>query len=127
MDKVQTTAATIDEYIAGFPPDVQEILQQVRMTIREAAPNAAEAIKYQIPTFVFNGNLVSFAGYAKHVGLYPVPLDVDGFKEELTPYRSGKATAQFPLDKPIPYDLVSRIVRFRVQESLAKAEARKQK
>lgn len=125
MDSAPFTPATIDEYIAGFPPNVQEMLQKVRTTIREAAPDATEAIKYQIPTFVFHGNLVSFAGYAKHIGLYPVPSDVDGFREDLAPYASGKATAKFPLNKPIPYDLISRIVRFRVEESLAKATAKK--
>ena len=125
MDNKQATPATIDEYSAGFPPDVQEILQKVRMTIQEAAPDATEAIKYQIPTFVFHGNLVSFAGYAKHIGLYPVPMDVDGFREDLAPYTSGKATAKFPLNNPIPYDLISRIVRFHVEESLTKAAAKK--
>ena len=88
-------------------------------------PTATEAIKYQIPTFVFHGNLVSFAGYAKHIGLYPVPMDVDGFREDLAPYTSGKATAKFPLNNPIPYDLISRIVRFHVEESLTKAAAKK--
>ena len=125
MDEVKSTPTTIDEYIAGFPPNMQEILQKVRMTIREAAPDATEAIKYQIPTYVFHGNMVSFAGYAKHIGLYPVPLDVDGFKEDLAPYASGKSTAKFPLNKPIPYDLINRVVAFHVEQRQIKAAAKK--
>ena len=118
---------TIDEYIAGFPPDVQALLEQIRATIKHAAPDAQEAIKYQIPTFVLHGNLVSFAGYKNHIGFYPVPTGMEAFKEELAPYVAGKGTARFLLDQPIPFDLIGRIVQFRVQENLDKAAAKRKK
>lgn len=123
----QTAPETIDAYIAAFPNDVQAILQQVRMTIHEAAPEAVEAIKYQIPTYVLNGNLVSFAGYKTHIGMYPVPGGDEAFKAEVAAYVAGKGTLQFPLDKPIPYELISRSVKFRVEETLANAEAKKKR
>jgi uncharacterized protein YdhG (YjbR/CyaY superfamily) len=123
----QTTAKTIDEYIAGFPPDVQEILQKVRATIRKAAPEAEEAIKYGIPTFTLKGNLVHFGAYKKHIGFYPAPTGLEEFKEELSAYEGSKGTVRFPLDKPIPFDLISKIVEFRVMESLARAEAKGKK
>lgn len=110
----------IDEYIEGFPKDVQKILEKIRMTIRKAAPAAEETIKYQIPTFTMKGNLVHFAAYKKHVGFYPAPKGIEKFKKEVSMYESGKGTLQFPLDKPIPYDLITRIVKFRVQEQLKK-------
>lgn len=122
-----TVPATIDEYIAGFPPDVQEILQQIRLTIRQAAPDAQETINYQMPTFTFHGNLVHFAAFKNHIGFYPVPSGIEAFREELAPYIAGKGSARFPLDQPIPYDLVSRIVAFRVQENLEKAQAKKKR
>jgi uncharacterized protein YdhG (YjbR/CyaY superfamily) len=106
----------IDEYIAAFPKDVQEILQKIRMTIRKAAPDAQEAIKYQIPTFTLNGNLVHFAAYKNHIGFYPAPTAIEKFKKELSIYGSGKGTLKFPLDKPIPFDLITKIVKFRVKE-----------
>lgn len=118
---------TIDEYIAGFPPEIQEILEKIRMTIRKAAPGAEEAMKYQMPTFTLKGNLVYFAAYKKHIGFYPVPRGHEEFKDELAAYESGKGTAQFPLGKPIPYDLIRRIVKFRVKENLKKAEAKEKK
>lgn len=118
---------TIDEYIAGFPPDVQALLEQIRATIKHAAPDAQEAIKYQIPTFVLHGNLVSFAGYKNHIGFYPVPTGMEAFKDELAPYVAGKGTARFPLDQPIPFDLISRITAFRVQENLDKVAAKRKK
>lgn len=110
----------IDEYIAGFPNDVQEILEKIRMTIRKAAPAAEETIKYQIPTFTMKGNLVHFAAYKKHIGFYPAPTGIEKFKKEVSKYGSGKGTLQFPLDKRIPYDLISKIVKFRVKEQLKK-------
>ncbi len=119
------TPQTIDEYIAGFPKDVQEKLQQVRRTIREAAPDAQEKISYKMPTFTLKGNLVYFAAFKNHLGFYPIPSGIEEFKEELSAYQQGKGSVQFPLDKPIPYDLISRIVKFRVKENLAKAEAKK--
>jgi uncharacterized protein YdhG (YjbR/CyaY superfamily) len=110
----------IDEYIAGFPEDVQEILQKIRMTIRKAAPEAEETIKYRMPTFTLNGNLVHFAAFKHHIGLYPVPRAIETFKEELSSYKGAKGSVQFPLDEPIPYDLISRIVEFRVANNLEK-------
>jgi uncharacterized protein YdhG (YjbR/CyaY superfamily) len=115
---------TIDEYIAGFPPDVQQILQKIRLTIHEAAPEAQEKISYQMPTFYLKGNLVHFAAFAKHIGFYPVPTGIEAFKDELSVYKQGKGSVQFPIDQPIPYDLIRRIVNFRVQENLAKAETK---
>lgn len=115
-----TTAAipkTIDEYIAGFPPEVQKILKQVRLTIHKAAPEATEAIKYRMPTFVLNGNLVHFAAFKNHIGFYPAPQGIEEFKDELAAYKGGKGSVQLPLNKPMPLDLISRIVRFRVRES----------
>lgn len=120
-----TTPKTIDEYIMGFPPPVQDILRKIRLTIREAAPEAAESIKYQIPTFTLKGNLVSFAAYKKHIGLYPVPAGTEEFQNELAVYRAAKSTARFPLNQPIPYDLISTFVKFRVTEQLARMAAKK--
>jgi uncharacterized protein YdhG (YjbR/CyaY superfamily) len=105
---------------------VQKILEKIRATIREAAPQAKETISYGIPTFTLNGRyFVYFAGYKKHISLYPAPRGDVKFKDELSAYKGGKGTLQFPLDQPIPYDLIRRIVDFRIQESLAKAEAEK--
>ena len=111
----------MDEYIAGFPDDVQEILEKIRAAIREAAPDAEETIKYQIPTFTLNGNLVSFAAYKKHIGLYPVPAGNEKFRKELAAYRAAKSSVRFPLDQPIPFDLIGKLVKFRVKENLAGA------
>lgn len=103
----------IDEYIAGFPRDVQKILQMIRDTIKKAAPDATEAISYQIPTFKLDGkNFIHFAGFKKHIGLYPAPREADGFKNELETYKGGKGTIQFPLDLAIPYELITRIAKF---------------
>ena len=124
MEK-QSTLTTIDEYISSFPADVQAILQKVRETIRTSAPQAEEAISYQMPTFKLNGNLVHFAAFKNHIGFYPVPSGIEKFKKELSAYLSGKGSVQFPLDKPIPYDLISKIVKFRVKENLEKAKAKK--
>ena len=118
---------TIEEYIAGFPDDVQEILQEIRMTIRKAAPDAEEAIKYQIPTFTLKGNLVHFAAFKEHIGFYPTPTGIEKLKMELSAYEGAKGSVQFPLDEPIPFDLIRRIVEFRVQENLERAEARQKK
>ncbi len=123
----QTSPTTIDEYIAGFAPDVQEILQQIRQTIHEAAPDAQETISYQMPTFALHGNLVHFAAFSKHIGFYPVPSGIEAFQEELAVYKQGKGSVQFPLSQPMPYDLIRRIVLFRAQENLAKAAAKGKK
>lgn len=113
-------AKDIDEYIADFPPDVQLMLQKVRTVIRKAAPHAEEAIKYQMPTFVQNGNLIHFAGYKNHIGLYPGSKPVEEFKDELSRYETSKGTVRFPLDKPIPVSLISKITKFCVKRNLAK-------
>ena len=123
----QTAPKTLDEYIAGFPHGVQEILEKIRMTIRKAAPDAEETIKYQMPTFTLKGNLVHFAAFQKHIGFYPVPTGIEEFKNELSVYEGGKGSVKFPLDKPIPFDLISRIVKFRVKENLERAEAKGKK
>jgi uncharacterized protein YdhG (YjbR/CyaY superfamily) len=122
-----TTPQTIDAYIAGFPPDVQAILEKVRATIRKAAPDAEETIKYRMPTFTLKGNLVHFAGFQRHIGFYPVPTGIEAFKKELSVYVQGRGSVQFPLDKPIPYSLITRIVKFRVKENSAKAKAKGKK
>ena len=111
---------TIDEYIRTFPEDVQNILKKMRTTIREAAPGAQEAISYQIPTFQLNGNLVHFAAFKNHIGFYPTSSGIEAFNDELSPYKSAKGSVQFPIDKPVPYHLVKKIVLFRVQENLRK-------
>ena len=118
---------TIDDYIAGFPEDIQVLLEKIRLTIKEVAPEAEEAISYQMPTFKLKGNLVHFAAYAKHIGLYPTPTGIGQFKEELSAYESGKGSIKFPLDEPIPFELISKIVAFRVKENLAKAAAKGKK
>jgi uncharacterized protein YdhG (YjbR/CyaY superfamily) len=123
----QTAPKTIDEYIAGFPHDVQEILEKIRMTIRKAAPDAEEAIKYQMPTFTLKGNLVHFAAFKKHIGFYPTPTGIEKFKNELSVYEGAKGSVEFPLDKPIPFDLIGEIVKFRVRENLDRAEAKQKK
>jgi uncharacterized protein YdhG (YjbR/CyaY superfamily) len=116
------TANSIDEYVAGFPPETQKVLQELRALIKELAPDATETISYAIPTFDLNGrHLVHFAGYARHIGFYPVPSALEAFKEELKPYKTGKGSAQFPLARPLPTDLIRRIVAFRIAENVSKA------
>lgn len=117
--------ATIDEYIATFPKDIQLILEKIRTTIHKAAPQAEEAISYQMPTFKLNGNLVHFAAYKNHIGFYPVPSGIEKFKKELSACKGAKGSVQFPLDRPIPYALISKMVRFRVKENLEKAKAKR--
>jgi uncharacterized protein YdhG (YjbR/CyaY superfamily) len=123
----RTTPKNIDEYIAGFPGNVQGILKKVRVTIRRAAPEAEEAIKYRMPTFTLNGNLIHFAAFKNHIGLYPTPSGTKQFKKELSIYEGGKGSIRFPLDKPIPFHLITKIVKFRVGENLERAEAKKKK
>ena len=126
MTTKQTTPKDIDEYIARYPEDIQEILEKIRMTIREAAPEADERVSYQIPTFALEGNLVHFAAYKNHIGFYPTPSGIEEFEEELSFYVGGKGSVKFPLDKPIPYDLITKIVRFRVKENLQRVETKLQ-
>jgi uncharacterized protein YdhG (YjbR/CyaY superfamily) len=121
MKTTRKPPKNIDEYIAGFPHDVQEILKQIRTTIRKVAPDAEEAIKYQIPTFVLNGNLVHFAAFKNHVGFYPTPSGIEAFKEELARYEGAKGSVQFPIDKPMPLGLIEKLVKFRVKETEAKS------
>jgi uncharacterized protein YdhG (YjbR/CyaY superfamily) len=111
---------TINEYIQTFPVEIQIILGKLRQTIRKAAPEALEAISYQMPAFKLNGNMVYFAAFKKHIGFFPTPSGVEAFKKELASYVTSKGTIQFPLNKPIPYDLVEKIVLFRVKEQLAR-------
>nr|MDO8110733.1 DUF1801 domain-containing protein [Candidatus Sigynarchaeota archaeon] len=113
---------TVDAYIASFPKDVQVLLERMRQVIREAAPEAEETISYQMPTLKLNGNLVHFAAFKHHIGLYPTPSGTEAFKKELAQYESGKGSIKFSMDKPIPFDLVKRIVEFRVKENLEKTK-----
>jgi len=118
---------TIDEYIADFAPDIQEILEKIRLIIREAAPDAEETVKYRMPTFTLKGNLVHFAAFKKHIGFYPTPTGTEKFSNEISVFQGAKGSIRFPLDKPIPYDLIRRIVGFRVKENLDKAAAKRKK
>ena len=127
MEKNQKAPRTIDEYIAGFPQEVQEILEKVRTAIQQAAPGAEETIKYQIPTFILQGNLVHFGAFKTHIGFYPTPSGIEQFRDELSRYELAKGTVQFALDKPIPFDLISRIVQFRVRENLERAQSKRKK
>jgi uncharacterized protein YdhG (YjbR/CyaY superfamily) len=113
-------ANNIDEYIADFPHDARAAMEKVRTAIRKAAPRAEEAIKYQIPTFVLNGNLIHFGGYKNHIGLYPGSKAIEEFKDELSKFQTSKGTVQLPLDKPMPVGLINKITKFCVQRNLAK-------
>jgi uncharacterized protein YdhG (YjbR/CyaY superfamily) len=123
--KDKITFTNIDEYIATFPDEVQERLQSIRTAIQKAAPEATEAISYQMPTFKLNGNLVHFAAFKHHIGFYSTPSGHSEFKEDLSRYKGGKGSVQFPITDPLPLDLISRIVAFRVQENLVKAANKK--
>ncbi|MEJ0106431.1 MAG: DUF1801 domain-containing protein [Bacteroidota bacterium] len=118
-------AATIDEYIAGYPKNVQKLLEEVRTTIKKAAPEAEEAIKYGIPTFILNGNLVHFGGFKNHIGFYPAPSGIEEFKKELSKYAGAKGSVQFPIDKPLPLSLITKIVKFRTKKNLEKVKVKK--
>ena len=118
MNATKKRFETIDEYIEAFPKDVQSILEKMRQTIRRATPEAEEAISYQIPGFKLNGNLVWFAAFKNHIGFYLMKTGIQAFKKELSAYKGAKGSVQFPLDKPIPYDLVKKIVMFRRRENL---------
>jgi uncharacterized protein YdhG (YjbR/CyaY superfamily) len=111
---------TIDEYIATFPKNIQSILEEMRQAIKASAPQAEEAISYQMPTFKLNGNLVYFAAWKNHIGFYPTSSATEAFKEELSDYEVTKGTVKFPINKPIPFDLVKKMVRYRVKENLDK-------
>ena len=121
-----TQTTTINEYIAGFPESTQRILEELRATIKKAAPTAQESINYGIPTFTLNGNLVHFGGFKNHIGFYPAPSGIEAFKKELSIYDGAKGSIKFPIDKPLPLGLITKIVKFRVKENVEKA-AKKQK
>lgn len=118
---------TIDDYIAGFPAEIQTLLQKVRATVRKAAPGAEETISYRIPTFRLEGNLVHFAAFKNHIGFYPTASGIKNFKKELAAYKTAKGSVQFPVERPIPYGVITRIVKFRVKENRARAALKRQK
>lgn len=123
----ESVITSIDQYIAQFPVDVQDVLQKIRSIIKQKAPDATEAISYQMPTFKLNGNLIHFAAYKNHIGLYPTPSGMVAFEEKTAMYKQGKGSIQFPLKQAIPYDLIAEIVEFRMAESIAKANSKKTK
>jgi uncharacterized protein YdhG (YjbR/CyaY superfamily) len=125
--KEKISYTSIDEYIAAFPPEIQEILQKLREVIKESAPDAKEKISYAMPTFEQHGNLVHFAAFKNHIGFYPAPDGINQFQDEVAEYHASKGTLQFPLGKPIPYELISRIVKYRVARNLEKAKSGKKK
>jgi uncharacterized protein YdhG (YjbR/CyaY superfamily) len=112
----------INEYISSFPAETQTILEKIRTTIKKAAPDAKEKINYGIPTFTLNGNLVHFAAFKNHIGFYPTPSGIEAFRKELSSYENAKGSVKFPIDEPIPFDLITEIVKFRVKENVAKAK-----
>lgn len=118
---------TIDEYILEFPTEIQKIMQKLRKVIKDSAPEAQEKISWQMPTFVFYGNLVHFAGHKNHIGFYPAPSAIEAFKNELSEYKGAKGSVQFPYNKPMPYELISKIVKFRATENIIIAEERLKK
>jgi uncharacterized protein YdhG (YjbR/CyaY superfamily) len=122
---MDTNISTIDQYIAGYPKDVQASLNQIRALIRKLAPKATETISYGIPTFRLNGNVVHFAAYKNHIGFYPTSSGVSAFKKELSGYPTSKGTVQFALDKPLPRALIRKIVQFRIKENLGKSIQKK--
>lgn len=117
---IQNTATTISEYIATFPVEIRNRLQAIRELIQDSAPQALEKISYAMPTFTLNGNLVHFAAFKNHIGFYPVPTGIEAFKKELSKYKMGKGSIQFPHTEPLPLELIRKIVKFRVSENLAK-------
>lgn len=127
MDKTKSTFQSIDEYIKTFPKEVQLILQELRKVIQEEAPEASEKISYQIPTFYLNGNLVHFAAYKNHIGFYPGASGIAKFKKEIDKYKNAKGSVQFPIDQPLPFELVRKIVKFRVGEYKKKVPKKKKK
>lgn len=124
MQDQKNSYNSIDEYILQFPPEIQRILKKIRDVIKKNAPEAEEKISYQMPTFYLNGNLVHFAAHKNHIGFYPTPSGIAAFENELSEYKRAKGSVQFPLDKPIPYELISKIVEFRVVENQKKANSK---
>ena len=122
MKDKKDVPATIDQYVEGFPPEIQVILSKLRAAVKKAAPQATEKISFQMPAFHFNGNLVYFAAFKNHIGFFPTSSGVAAFQKELAKYATSKGTVHFPLDKPLPLDLIKRIVKFRVKENSQKKE-----
>jgi len=122
MDRNKVGPHTIDEYIAACPAEIQQKLQEMRAAIKACAPQATEKISYQIPTFYLKGNLVHFGAYKNHIGFYPTPSGVEAYKKELSVYELSKGTIRFPIEKPLPLELIGKIVKFRVAENLKRAE-----
>ncbi|MBK7105096.1 MAG: DUF1801 domain-containing protein [Ignavibacteriae bacterium] len=122
MKTEKTEFKNIDEYILTFPDEVQEKLTELRKTIIESAPESIEKISYQMPTFFLNGNLVHFAAYKNHIGFYPTPTGIEQFKDELKNFKTSKGAVQFPIDETLPIKLISKIVKFRVNENLSKSK-----
>ena len=127
MESNKVRFNSIDEYIATFPEEIRTILQEIRETIKAAAPDAKEKISYQMPTFALKGNLVHFAAFKNHIGFYPTPSGIEAFKEELARYQGAKGSIRFPLDEPMPLDLITRMVKMKVAENLRKAELKSRK
>jgi uncharacterized protein YdhG (YjbR/CyaY superfamily) len=127
VEKLKGGFNSIDEYIATFPEDVQKKLEELRATIKACAPDAEEKISYQMPTFALKGNLVHFAAYKNHIGFYPTPSGIQAFKQELSIYEGAKGTVRFPIEAPLPLELIGKIVKFRVAENLEKAEKKASK
>jgi len=124
MKENRAEVQSIDEYISQFPLETQEILKTLRKVIKDTAPDAEEKISWQMPTFVLHGNLVHFAAHKNHIGFYPNPSGIEAFKQELAEYKGAKGSVQFPLNKPLPYELIRRIVKFRVEENTNQAKER---
>jgi len=127
MDSKKIGFTSIDEYIATFPKEIQKILKELRATIKASAPDAEEKISYQMPTFYLKGNLIHFAAFKNHIGVYPSPSGTQAFKRELSIYQGAKGSIKFPIDEPLPLELVRKIVKFRVAENLKKAETKQKK
>ena len=120
MEASKAQFTTIDEYIESCPEAVRPTLQTLRQVIKEEVPDDEETIKYQMPTFIYHGNLVYFAAFKNHIGFYPTPSGIDALGNEVAQYKAGKGTLQFPLNEPLPYSLIRKIVQFRLQENLAR-------
>ena len=124
---MNTKFQTVEEYIATFPPKTKKFLKDIRATIKQAAPQAEEAISYNMPAFKLHGMLVWYAGYKEHIGLYPKTTVIQAFKKDLEGYKQSKGTIQFPLDQPLPLDLITRIVKYRIKENLEAAKIKVKK
>jgi len=127
MNSERIIPKTIDEYISFYPPNIQEILKELRATIKAAAPEAEEIISYQMPAYRYHGIVVYFAAFSKHIGFYPKVSGIETFKNELSVYKGAKGSVQFPLDKPLPLELIAKIIRFRVNENLEQAQIKVKK